>query len=208
MNSNFDYIAFINGTIQTIVGHPLDTLKTWRQSNIKGRFVLKSLFRGVSYPLATNSIVNHIQFNLMEQKYDNWMINYGLTVGFTSLFLTPIEYFKIRRQNNLKISFPKGLGITLLREIPGCITYFGIIRNFKSVTGIDSDFLTGGVAGTTSWLLCYPFDTIKTKIQSDVPFKNAIRGPYYNGLSYCLVRGFIANALGYYCYVKLKDFLK
>lgn len=203
-----DYIAFINGTIQTIVGHPLDTLKTWKQSKLNVKINFKNLYRGVSYPLLTNSLVNHIQFNLMDYPFGNVKLNYLSTVFITGMLLTPIEYFKIRRQNKLKLSYPKGYGITFGRELIGCSTFFWCLRNFKEITGIQSDFITGGVAGSLSWLVCYPLDTIKTKIQSDVILKKAIKGPYYNGFSYCLVRGFIANALGYYCYVKLKELIK
>ena len=170
---NLDYIAFINGMVQTLVGHPLDTLKTWRQTNIKSVVNIKSVYRGISYPLLTNSFVNHIQFNLINMD-NNITINYLLTVMFTGTFLTPIEYYKIREQNKLKYNYPIGYKITITREFVGCITYFSILQNFQDFIGIKSDFITGGVAGSMSWLLCYPFDTIKTKIQSDIPLKEAL----------------------------------
>ncbi|ADO67483.1 putative mitochondrial carrier protein [Cafeteria roenbergensis virus] len=206
MSYNIDYIAGINGLIQTIVGHPLDSLKTWKQSNLKLKLNVKSLYKGVSYPLLTNSILNHVQFNLMEQT-NNYHINYLLTGIFSGLFLAPIEYFKIRKQNNLKISIPNGINISLIREIPGVIFYFGTLRNFKTITNINSELIAGGVAGSISWFLTYPLDTIKTRIQSDIPIKEAIKLPYYNGISYCLIRAFIANGLGYYSYVKLTNII-
>lgn len=207
MENGIDYIAFINGSIQTIIGHPLDTLKTWKQSKTSINLNLKSLYRGVSYPFLTNSFVNHIQFNLMDYPFGDIKLNYLATGLFSGLFLTPIEYLKIRRQNKLKINFPKGYGSTLGREMIGCSVYFWCLRNFNK-TGINSDFIKGGVAGSLSWVFCYPLDTVKTKIQSDILLKDAIKGPYYKGFSYCLARGFIANALGYYCYVKLKKIIK
>lgn len=201
----FDYLGFVNGTIQTIVGHPLDTLKTWKQSNEKINLNIRNLYLGLSYPLLTNSILNHIQFNLINLKSDNIHYNYLATGIFSGLFLAPIEYFKIRKQNNLKIKFPNGFLISIIREVPGVYIYFGIINNFKSYTKIDSEILTGGTAGVMAWLLTYPLDTIKTKIQSDIKFSTAIKQPYFNGLSFCLYRAFIANSLGYFCYVKLKE---
>ena len=208
MTQNIDYIAFVNGMIQTIVGHPLDSLKTWKQSNLKLSYSIKNLYRGLSYPLLTNSILNHVQFNIMGNKKNPDYINYLYTGIFSGLFLAPIEYFKIRKQNNLKIFFPNGIGFSLAREIPGVLIYFGTLRNFKYYTNIDSELITGGVAGTLSWFFTYPLDTIKTRIQADVPFKKAIKLPYYNGFTYCLTRAFIANSLGYYCYVKLNSLIK
>lgn len=206
MSQNIDYIAGINGLIQTIVGHPLDSLKTWKQSDLKLKLNIKSVYKGVSYPLLTNSILNHVQFNLME-KTNKYYMNYLYTGIFSGLFLAPIEYFKIRKQNNLKILIPNGITISLVREIPGVILYFGILRNFKTLTGIDSELISGGVAGSVSWFLTYPLDTIKTRIQSDIPLSKAIKLPYYNGISYCLIRAFLANGLGYYSYVKLTNIL-
>lgn len=205
--NNFDYIAFINGGIQTLIGHPLDTLKTWKQSNLKLNLNIKNLYRGISYPLLTNSIVCHIQFNLMCYKMDNKIKNYLSTGIFSGLILTPIEYYKIRRQNKLPIKLPHGYMITLLREVPGCFIYFGILQNFKKISGIESDFLAGGSAGLISWLLTYPIDSIKTNIQSDLTFSQAIKKPLFKGLNYCIVRAFIANSIGYYCYVNLNKIL-
>lgn len=207
MTSSLDHVAFINGAIQTIIGHPLDTLKTWKQSNVKKLINFKNLYKGVCYPLLTNSIICHVQFNIMDYKFSHYSLNYLLTALYSGLFLTPIEYYKIRRQNNLKLNFPKGFGITLMREIPGCFIYFGILRNFKSFTNINSDFLAGGTAGLVSWLITYPIDSIKTKIQSDMSFKQAIKKPLFKGLNYCLARAFIANSIGYYCYVNLNKIL-
>jgi len=208
MTENLDYVAFVNGVIQTVVGHPLDSLKTWKQSNLKVLLSVKSIYRGVSYPLLTNSILNHVQFNLMDNKKNSFYLNSFYTSLFSGLFLSPIEYFKIRKQNNLKISFPTGTGITILREIPGVMIYFGVLRNFKKFTNIDSDLITGGIAGSLSWIVTYPIDTIKTRLQADVPFRKALLRPYYNGLGYCLARAFLANSLGYYSYVKLNKILK
>lgn len=208
MTSKLDYIAFMNGVIQTLVGHPLDSLKTWKQSNLKLSFSVKNLYRGVSYPLLTNSILNHVQFNMINNKSNSFYKNSLYTGVLSGLFLAPIEYFKIRKQNNLKISYPNGIGISVIREIPGVMIYFGTLRNFKSYTKIDSELITGGVAGSLSWLLTYPIDTIKTRIQADSPFREAFKKPYYNGFSYCLARAFIANSLGYYCYVKLNKLIK
>lgn len=209
---NIDYFGFVNGMIQTIIGHPLDTLKTWKQgnnfSNKKMQNNMRNLYRGIKYPLLTNSVLNHVQFNLMKMKINNYHFNYITTGIFSGVFLAPIEYYKIRHQNNLKINFPNGFAITILREIPGVYLYFGILRNFEKYTNIKSDLITGGFAGVISWFVTYPLDTIKTRIQSDIKFKNAIKMPLYNGLTYCLLRAFIANSLGFYCYVNLNKIFK
>lgn len=70
-------------------------------------------------------------------------------------------------------------------------------------------FLSGGISGTLSWLVTYPIDTIKSRIQTNITFKDALnKGNIFNGLSICLVRTFLVNATGFYAANNLNKLLK
>ena len=59
-------------------------------------------------------------------------------------------------------------------------------------------FISGGIAGSTSWLLTYQIDTIKSRIQSGDNFKVAYnKGNFNKGLIFCLSRAFLVNSFGF-----------
>jgi len=97
-----------------------------------------------------------------------------------------------------------GLNITILREMISIPIYFNsyYLINEK----INNSFLSGGAAGILSWLIPYPIDTIKTRMQVGYSFKRSIMmGNYMKGLPLCLFRGFLANGVGFYSVEKLKS---
>lgn len=76
-----------------------------------------------------------------------------------------------------------GFGITALRETPSFgiyfLTYEALTRQ-NTMTPISTIhmLIAGGLAGTASWILTYPIDVIKSRLQADVNFK-------YNGTIDC-----------------------
>ncbi|XP_032515416.2 mitochondrial basic amino acids transporter-like [Danaus plexippus] len=66
----------------------------------------------------------------------------------------------------------KGLGITIARDSPAFTIYFvsyeAMIRGDHSVTTV---FTAGGLAGALSWILLYPIDVVKSRLQGDVEGK-------------------------------------
>ena len=79
--------------------------------------------------------------------------------------------------------------------------YFGVYNSCR-----DKDisvFVSGGLAGIISCFLCYPFDTIKTRIQSG-EFNTTIDafkyGNLYKGLKVSLLRAFIINSSSFCIY--------
>ena len=78
----------------------------------------------------------------------------------------------------------RGLAITFTREVPAFGVYFGsyelMIRQFGDSTPV---VLTGGgIAGILSWVLTYPQDVIKSRLQAD-GFGEAQQ---YRGARHCL----------------------
>lgn len=64
-------------------------------------------------------------------------------------------------------------------------------------------YISGGIAGCSSWLFTYPLDTVKSRIQGNIckTMKDAIKmGNLFTGLNYCLLRAFIANSIGFTTY--------
>ncbi|CAH2234406.1 mitochondrial basic amino acids transporter-like [Pararge aegeria] len=62
----------------------------------------------------------------------------------------------------------RGLGITIIRDTPSFAVYFAsyaaLTRGDQSVLKV---FIAGGAAGTMSWILFYPVDVVKSRIQGD-----------------------------------------
>jgi len=199
MNCDSSFIAGIaSGIAQTILGHPLDTIKVKLQNNYNFNYsILKStkistkIFNGITPVLLSNSLLTGIQF----YSYKHYS---PLMVGFISATLTtPIEYYKIQKQMHGKYpkKIPNGFGITFLRELIGLNSYFILQEYLEKPYGI---FISGGIAGSTSWLLTYQIDTIKTRIQAGDSFINAYnKGNFNKGITFCLLRAFLVNSFGF-----------
>jgi hypothetical protein len=189
------FIGLISGSVQTLVGHPLDTIKVLLQNNQKINFRQLNnikLFNGITPVLVTNSFLTGTQFYL----YDKYS---PLTLGVVSgLLTTPIEYYKIQKQTFGKYpkTIPRGFGITMLRETIALNCYFNLYHYLEKPIGV---FMSGGIAGSMSWLLTYQIDTIKTRIQSGDTFNQALLKQNFNkGILFCLLRGFIVNGCGFF----------
>ncbi|XP_057734460.1 mitochondrial arginine transporter BAC2-like [Arachis stenosperma] len=85
----------------------------------------------------------------------------------------------------------RGLGITVIRDGPSHGVYFWTYEYMKEQlhpgcrkSGQESlctMLMAGGLAGVASWIVCYPFDVAKTKLQAQTP--DSLK---YNGTVDCL----------------------
>lgn len=131
---------------------------------------------------------------------------------------------KLARKEGIRECF-KGGTYTVLREVPSFSAYFGTYYaiqkkiGFKDVDGLagiySRDFawsmLAGGTAGASCWLVSYPFDVLKTKIQIDGfqgprqykgsldCYRKCVEKDGYSwatkGLYPTLIRGFVVNCV-------------
>ena len=62
MDLNYFYAGSISGFIQTIIGHPFDTLKVLQQNHNSKIYNFKSLYRGISMPLIQTPIICGVSF--------------------------------------------------------------------------------------------------------------------------------------------------
>ena len=203
------YLAGLtSGIVQTIIGHPLDTMKTWSQTNYKinNSYSLKNLYRGVKYPIISTSFISALTFGVYKNVYDKTNNQYiaGFTAGsIGGIFITPLELLKVSAQENINHgnNMFRGLIPTLLREIPAFTIYFSTYHNLREYN--INVLLSGGIAGLSSWLLTYPLDTIKTRIQTNKAksIRDAIKiGGLWKGFRYCAVRSMLVNSIGFYTY--------
>ena len=203
--------GFASGTVQTLVGHPLDTLKVWKQQNIKPN--ISQLFRGIRYPFFTGTFVTSGQFASYNwfNKYSESNVMCGAFSGiFSGLVSAPIDKYKISAQTNGNHKSCYGLASCLLREIPASAIYFGSY-SYSRENKINV-LSSGAIAGFSSWLITYPLDIIKTQVQSgELDIKTAILQMVHRktqitpGLGFCLTRSVIVNAIGFYVYETFRD---
>ena len=213
MNNNEFFNGAMVGIVHTIIGHPFDTLKTNLQNNIKLRNInYKYLFNGITYPLISTVTISGFVFDINEVFYKKLNNHYysGLLSGLiTSPIINYIDFCKVNRQLNKKIMYSnifKGLSASSVRESIGVSIYFGMYDQLNS--NKIHPFFAGGVAGVSSWLFSYPFDTIKTRLQSGDynNWKNCIlKGNLFSGLNIAIFRAFLVNSISFWIYENLKN---
>lgn len=184
---------------------------------------ISGLYRGISSPLAGVAAINAIVFgvygNVQRRSADPDSLRShffaGAAAGFAqSAFCSPMELAKTRIQllghgsplkclkdihaaEGLRGVF-KGFGITVIREIPGFSTYF---VTYELLTRSSDNapvstvrmLLAGGLAGTASWVLTYPVDVIKSRLQAD----GMVGQAKYNGAMDCLRKSLSAEGYGF-----------
>lgn len=185
----------LSGMFGVIISHPVDTIKTARQSGfiIKCNFI--DLYKGILPPLIGVGLEKAIVFGTYQYLRNN-NVNVpisGAISGFVATFIvTPYERLKILKQtsqnSNVFInptSLYKGFSATFTREVPGFAIYFSTYHYLKEYyfkvinNGVNNEvnkvinklppslsFLFGGLSGSMAWLFIYPQDRIKTIIQS------------------------------------------
>jgi len=208
------FAGSISGIFQTIFGHPLDTLKVWKQDNIKKQITIRNLYRGVSYPLITSSFLVSFNYTITMKAYqeNNSYILSGIYGGvITGLITAPIEYMKVNNQANVipanvinQFKFKNNIGFipTIMREGVGFPVYYQSYYYCKEKYQMTT-LSAGGLSGLLSWTFCYPFDTIKTRIQSgqSISHLEAIKyGNLWAGYRYCAMRAILTNSIGWSVY--------
>ncbi|KAI8319144.1 mitochondrial carrier [Martensiomyces pterosporus] len=142
---------------------------------------------------------------------------------YTGVLNCGIRTFKERGLTGLY----RGLGITILRDIPSFYGYFGLYEGMKAVlvyrrlgvadgaksNGLEQ-FISGGFAGIAAWLTAYPQDIIKSRMQMDYKYKttpDAVRALlqeasggnwriFFRGFGPTILRAFPANAATFMAY--------
>ena len=224
--------SFVAGAAQTLIGHPFDTIKTYKQINPKMNvnIITKNLvknnslfylYRGFFPPLLGGCMQNSFMFST--ENYfqsicnNNHYLSGFLAGGITTLVVSPSELFKTKLQVDKKLSvkqifkntkFYRGLELTILRDSIGFSIYFGTYNYLQSK--YNNPLINGGLTGVLSWIYSYPIDVIKTKHQiSSHILKNTLTAIKFNhltsGMSIMLTRAFFVNAGIFYIFEALKE---
>ena len=92
----------------------------------------------------------------------------------------------------------KGTGVTVWREAPAFATYFCAYDYFREVQvnkggSLDdlsplSLIIAGGASGVIGWIVTYPFDVVKSRLQCDGADGT---NPQYRGMIHCFRKSFI-----------------
>jgi len=179
-----------------------------------------------------------------------------LAGSINCLIVTPVEHIKCRQQmegmgsrSRVSTGFEmgrkilhyqgvtglyKGNLITMMREMPAYsaqfATYETLKHGFRERYGESTvlNFVAGAIGGFTAWLVSYPQDIIKTKLQCDlngtirrypvnklIPdggilncAKDIIKregfGGFWKGFSACTIRAMVSNAFTFLAYEEAK----
>ena len=210
--------ASISGSIHILVGHPFDTIKTIVQGNKNYDYkttTMRTLFRGVKYPLIQNTISNSLLFginNYINHSLQNIYLGNFYTSVISTFILIPFDKYKVMTQynkpypiniTNIMRSY-KQIPIVSMTEIPSTFVYFSVYHKMRTME--YNSFISGGFAGLFSWLCIYPLDTIKVRLQSETcsSIKQAYSmGHLTNGIYICMMRSMLVNGVNFYCYEKL-----
>ena len=219
------------GVVQTIVGHPLDTIKSLMQNNqTNNRLTLYNCYRGVYIPIFFSGIINSLQFGLFDSTKDTLgVFKASFFAGaLSSVLITPHDYIKLNIQTNNydNIKFKnifKGSILTFFRESIAITSYFTIyfkVMEYLKCNRVSAEttenglvktdhfpFLIGGLCGCISWGVTYPIDTIKTRFQ--ISTKKHIKQHIYSkniwaGFSFCMYRAFLVNGVTFLVYDMIK----
>jgi len=204
-------IGSIVGISQSLLGHPLDTLKVYKQNKITKNLSFYQYYTGIKYPLILSAFHNSMLFGSYSQfndKINNSFISGALSGGIFGIIISPFELYKTRSQlfKSNKISMFRGMPLAIMRESVGTATYFGSYYYMKNKD--IHPFIAGGLSGWFSWFSCYPVDTIKTRIQSSrkLTYYDAFKQKkLWSGFKYCSYRAILVNACGFIIYEYLNN---
>ena len=225
------------GILGTFISYPLDTYRVRKQTN---QIANKNLYNGILSPLIGIALEKAIVFGSYHQtkKYTNNDFLAGLSSGFfASIIVTPIEKYKILKQNNTTLTYSdinskiksrgivkgtiylyNGLSACFFREVPGYAIYFQSYKILNDLTNNNNKYklkvmVNGGLSGVISWLFIFPFDTIKTNMQqNNTAFYNTTKmliesKSLYNGLGLGLSRAFLLHSFVFLGYELSKQIL-
>jgi hypothetical protein len=228
---------------------PLNLIETtrliWQKEGLRGFYKgVRPMMIGQSFIKALAFGANALALNIFATYFPSLTAGWELIIaaafsGFvTGFFVTPVERIKIMMQASSQYVhefhciravmrtegcgglFGRGLGPTMIREIPGYAIYFAIYGALMEtyaaeVLGYGAPCVFGAVAGCLSWLPVYPIDVVKTLVQNTEGgagqnvswwvvtkriYKEGGVLAFFDGLSPKMIRATIYNAFTFLTY--------
>ncbi|KAK1310101.1 Mitochondrial arginine transporter BAC2 [Acorus calamus] len=188
--------------------HPVSAFNLLRR--IVASEGLFALYRGMEAPLAAvtfqNAVVFQVcssvmNFGFRQQEQSSSIQNYTPPVANEGPQTPPDQQRRsvsmarsILRREGLRRIY-RGLSITMLRDAPAHGVYFltyeygreqfhpGYRTNGQESLG--TMLVVRGMAGVASWVCCYPFDVIKSRLQAQTKPRQGDPPPVYGGIMDC-----------------------
>jgi len=170
---------------------------------------IRGFFKGVTGPLFGSSVFRAVQFASYEAFYTKTKDDKYLTkkIPFTfglelrvifggivsgtcrSIIESPFEFTKVRRQTNQQWEIKNlylGYRVTWLKATGLMTTYFVIIDSFRRNTRVFEYksllFFVNGFAATLGFIVIWPFEIVKNKVQMQNKVKYSIFGELRNNI--------------------------
>jgi len=198
------YIAgSASGIIKIIIGHPLDTLKIWKQNKTVVKITPSNLYRGIAYPLLTNTPIVSINMGVYHYIYKQLAIRglekqYALSGAIAGLVTGPlvamVDVYKINKQmktgpDSECISRSSTSSRTILSKLKNRSFRLGKLEN-KSY----KPMIRGDISANTD---------INTSVGSNLlhSFKTLTRG-----MGATIAREFLGFAFYFHTYYWMRDY--
>jgi len=211
------------------VGYPLDTIKVRLQTGAKFSWkLLRNPYRGVLSPLACvvpswsgNMVTYAAMLKLMNSdSMESVAIAGGISGLLYASICCPFEYLKCNTQRSgislleafrAAPSWPslyRGFGVTLCRDVGQAIMYYVSAEYCSRYTSINP-FVCGIITGVAHCTVEFPFDTIKTRIQttSNVRYKDVLHFPLFRGYPIWIARAVIAHGTSFCVIANAKPYI-
>jgi hypothetical protein len=159
----------------------------------------------LSYHLCTQSTKERVKVMMQAQQ--------------NSVYANELECIKAVLENEGWTGlFSRGLGPTLLREVPSYAIYFVVYRVLMQTAiagslGSVAPLVCGAMSGCACWIPVYPIDVVKTLVQNtegggsssamDVAVKlynDEGIGAFFNGLTPKMLRASVNHAVTFWVY--------
>ncbi|KAJ3343815.1 hypothetical protein HDU83_005518 [Entophlyctis luteolus] len=173
------------------------------------------LYKGMASPIAGVALINSLLFGV-----HGWFMHQIAAPPSTRYAGNWDCITQMYRAGGGLRAFYVGMLPTLWRDTPSYGAYFASYELFAGLLTPPTQpldepsaglLIAGGLAGIVSWISTYPFDVIKTRMQSDLlgarssMVKTAIDiyradglRPFFSGLGATCVRAFPTNAATFY----------
>jgi solute carrier family 25 carnitine/acylcarnitine transporter 20/29 len=156
-----------------------------------GQYYLSGAFAGVTNTVLSAPI-EHVRIRLQTQPH-----------GAARLYSGPLDCIRKLSQEGVLSGLYRGGAVTILREAQAYgvwfLTYEYLMNADAKRNNIQRDQIStpkvafyGGLAGEMLWLASYPFDVVKSKMQTD-GFKDKM---VYKNMRDCFAKTYRAEGLG------------